>query len=517
MLDRLAVVFERLKKYGLKFKPSKVHLFQREVCHLGYHISEKGISTDPDKVSAITEWGIPDNDKDLHSFLGLASYYRRFVKDFAKIAKPLYGILNVNRSKKKVRTTQQDRRTFKDKWTPACTEAFQILKHKLISAPVLGFPDFELPFILEVDSSLDGIGAVLSQKQEGRKVVLVYASRSLKESEQNMKNYSSMRLELLGLKWAVTEKFKDYLYGSRCIVYTDNNPLSHLTTSKAAPVTDMRWVAQLADYNLDIHCKPGRNNQNADVLSRHPNFKKGVVTHEQLVKVVSSLTQSTFIPSGIKSQVEHVVAANCNSQGATTEVHKSTSLPGLQKEDVRRLQSEDGDISIFLPILDKGEKLPSSKIKSLPIGVKKLYNNRKYMKMEDGVLYRIVHRHGTEIKQLVLPSILKNRVLTSLHDECGHQGVERTFELVRTRCFWPSLFKDVTNYCKQCQRCRLSKEHFPKLKTTMKHLIATQPNELVCMDFTMLEKSDDRIENVLVITDAFTKCPRDYSNQGSDS
>ena len=198
------------------------------MCHLGYHVSEKGISTDPEKISAITEWVIPDNDKDLHSFLGLASYYRRFVKDFAKIAKPLYEVLNVNRSKKRVRTTQQDRRTFKDKWTPACTEAFQILKHKLTSAPVLGFPDFELPFILEVDSSLEGIGAVLSQKQEGRKVVLAYASRSLKEAEQNMKNYSSMRLELLGLKWAVTEKFKDYLYGSRCIVYTDNNPLSHL-------------------------------------------------------------------------------------------------------------------------------------------------------------------------------------------------------------------------------------------------------------------------------------------------
>ena len=93
----------------------------------------------------------------------------------------------------------------KIKWTPACTEAFQILKHKLTSAPVLGFPDFELPFILEVDSNLEGIGAVLSQKQEGRKVVLAYASRSLKEAEQNIKNYSSMRLELLGLKWAVTE------------------------------------------------------------------------------------------------------------------------------------------------------------------------------------------------------------------------------------------------------------------------------------------------------------------------
>ena len=115
------------------------------------------------------------------------------MKDFAKISKPLYEVLNVNRSKKRVRTTQQDRRTFRDKWTPACAEALQILRHKLTSAPVLGFPDFELPFILEVDSSLEGIGAVLSQKQEGRKVVLAYASRSLKEAEQNMKNYSSMR------------------------------------------------------------------------------------------------------------------------------------------------------------------------------------------------------------------------------------------------------------------------------------------------------------------------------------
>ena len=112
---------------------------------------------------------------------------------------------------------------------------------------MLRFPDFETPFILEVDSSLEGIGAVSSQKQDGRTVVLGYASRSLKPAENNMKKYSSMRLELLGLKWAVTEKFKEYLYGSRCIVYTDNKPLSHLTASKAAPVTDMRWIAELAD------------------------------------------------------------------------------------------------------------------------------------------------------------------------------------------------------------------------------------------------------------------------------
>ena len=130
------------------------------------------------------------------------------------------------------------------------------------------------------------------------------------------------------------------------------------------------------------------------------------------------------------------------------------------------------------------------------------------MKLDDGVLYRVVHQNGNEVRQLVLTSILKQKVLTSLHDECGHQGLDRTFELVRSRCFWPNMYEDITTYCKQCRRCRLSKEKFPKLKTTMKHLLATKPNELVCMDFTLLEKSSDGIESILVITDAFTKWTR---------
>ena len=183
-------------------------------------------------------------------------------------------------------------------------------------------------------------------------------------------------------------------------------------------------------YNNSRDQKPGEDLMDYTyvlmdiLLELRDKVPTGLKDMDTLLKLLQQLSTPTFIPSGIKSQVEHVVVANCNSQGSTTEVHKSISLPGLQKEDIRRLQSEDGDISIFLPILDKGEKLPSSKIKTLPIGVKTLYNNRKDMKMEDGVLYRIVHRHGTEIKQLVSPSILKNRVLTSLHDECGQRGGE---------------------------------------------------------------------------------------------
>ena len=117
---------------------------------------------------------------------------------------------------------------FERHWTPDCTAAFEELKAKLTSPPILGYPDFSQPLIVERDASFEGLGAVLSQEQDHGKVVISYASRSLRPPERNMSNYSSMKLELLALKWAVTEKFRDYLLGAEFTVFTDNNPLSYL-------------------------------------------------------------------------------------------------------------------------------------------------------------------------------------------------------------------------------------------------------------------------------------------------
>ena len=169
-----------------------------------------------------------------------------------------------------------------------------------------------------------------------------------------------------------------------------------MTTSKAAPVTDMRWIAQLADYNLDIHYKPGKNNQNADILNKNPNQKrKGVVTHEQLRKVSSCLTESGYLPKGIKSQVKDVVVTTCNSQEVTK---KSTILPTIQNSDLKKLQQEDTVISTFLDIMASNTKLPSYRIKHLTKGVRNLYNSWKHMKLdEDGVLHRVVHQNEMKL------------------------------------------------------------------------------------------------------------------------
>ena len=144
---------------------------------------------------------------------------------------------------------------FGQRWTAECTQSFQKLKACLQAPPVLGYPDFRKPFILETDASFSGLGAVLSQDQSQGRVVIAYASRSLRPTERNMQNYSSMKLELLALKWAVTEKFRDYLIGGTFVVYTDNNPLSYIQTAKLG-ATEMRWVAQLAQFNFQILTSP---------------------------------------------------------------------------------------------------------------------------------------------------------------------------------------------------------------------------------------------------------------------
>ena len=242
-IDRLEVVFKKLRQHGLKLKPAKCEFFKEEVKYLGHIVNERGVSTDPEKVRAVRDWTRPSTPKQLRSFLGLASYYRRFIQSFAKVASPLYEMIR--------KFPNVSRKQFCEKWTSECEKSFLLLKDLLTSAPILGYADYTKPFVLEVDASLKGLGAVLSQYQDGQLRVIAYASRSLRPNERNVQNYSSRRLELLALYWSVTEKFRDYLVYSNFTVYTDNNPLVYLQSSKLSAY-EQRWVSQLALFNFEI-------------------------------------------------------------------------------------------------------------------------------------------------------------------------------------------------------------------------------------------------------------------------
>ena len=268
-LFRHETVLSRLSTLNLKVKPEKCQLFRKKVRYLGHVVTHEGTSPDPEKVRAVSEWPRPVTLRDLRGFLGLSGYYRRFLKGYAEVAAPLQRLLQgqeVRRKGKNVGkgTHYKGDGSIRGKWDSSCETAFAKLKQMLTVAPVLGFPDFSCGFILETDASFNGLGAVLSQKQENALVVLGYASRALKPCERNMQNYSSMKLELLALYWAVTQKYRDLLLGSEFIVFSDNNPLSYLKTTANLGANETRWAAELAQFTFTIKYGSGRSNKNAD-------------------------------------------------------------------------------------------------------------------------------------------------------------------------------------------------------------------------------------------------------------
>lgn len=238
--QRLENVFQKLADHGLKLKPSKCELFKQSISYLGHVISEAGISTDPEKVSAVVEWPRPTNIKELRQFLGFIGYYRRFVENFAKIVAPLNNLLRGHEtkiSKKQKRYGRKNHKPVPWRWTDVEEMAFTIIKEKLTSPPILGFADYSMPFELHTDASSKGLGAVLYQNQGGIKRVIAYASRGLRPSETN---YPAHKLEFLALKWAVCDKLHDYLYGNQFEVITDNNPLTYIFTKAKLDATSQR-------------------------------------------------------------------------------------------------------------------------------------------------------------------------------------------------------------------------------------------------------------------------------------
>ena len=242
---------------------------------LGHILSADGLLPNPEKVAKIKDWPTPKTPKEVHSFIGLASYYRRFIPNFAKWAGPLHALIVPASFKQKIRKGEMKKSDLPEfQWTPACQEGFDQLKKALMEAPVLEYPDYSKPFILEMDASLKGLGVVLSQKGDDNEIcVVTYASRSLQPLEKSMRDYSSAKIELMALKWSVCDKFKDYLLGSKFTVFTDNNPLCYIKSSKLG-AAQIHWLSELTLYNFDIIYCSGKSHLVADALSHHPEVEE---------------------------------------------------------------------------------------------------------------------------------------------------------------------------------------------------------------------------------------------------
>ena len=255
-LVRLRTVLERFMENGLKLKPSKCNFFRTEINYLGHKVSAAGMEPGTEGLKGIAEITPPAMYTQVRKFLGTTGYFHHFIKGYARIAKPLNDLLQGENSKLKSHPVGLP---------PDALVAFQELKMKCLTAPVLAFANFKKPFLLETDASIEGLGAVLSQEQEdGHYHLVAYASHGLKGGELK---YHSSKLEFLALKWAMTEQFREYLQYQPFVVRTDNNPLTYVLMMPNLDTVGHRWVAAMAGYNFKIQYVRGSDNKVADALS----------------------------------------------------------------------------------------------------------------------------------------------------------------------------------------------------------------------------------------------------------
>ncbi len=256
-------MLHQLREYGLKLSPEKCKFFQTSVKYLGHIVFSSGVETDPEKVAVLKTWPVPKNLKELRSFLGFSGYYRRFIQDYAAIVKPLndltsgYPPLRKGRKVKEKKDYHNPKEPFGSRWSASCEQAFEAVIEALTTAPVLGFANPKLPYVLHTDASTVSLGAALYQEQEGKLKVIAYASCGLSRSEAH---YPAHKLEFLALKWAVTERFYDYLYGNQFTVVTDSNPLTYVLTSAKLDSTSYRWLSALSTFYFKLQYRAGKQN-----------------------------------------------------------------------------------------------------------------------------------------------------------------------------------------------------------------------------------------------------------------
>ena len=442
-LSRLRDVLARLKKAGLKLKPSKCHILKKCVHYLGHIVSADGVKVDDDKIKCIVEWPTPVNLEELRRFLGIASYYRKFIKGFAHIAAPLHALTE------KLKPWE---------WTGLCDEAFAQLKTKLSSPPILSFPQFNMQFTVDCDASLEGLGAVLSQEND--RCVVAYASRVLTKQERQ---YCATRREMLALIWAI-QYFKPYLWGRPFKVRTDHSALKWLKIFKDPHGQVARWLEILSEYDFTVEHRPGLKHGNADSLSRLPCWQCGAS----------------------QDQVENLYSLEA-ALAQATESDLALWLPILTPTDQETLQNNDPALAQVM-VWVESNSFPKSFPKDGGYWLQTLWAQQKYLVLRNGVLYRrwedIPGKGLNKCLQFVLPQDLVPTVLEQLHNapSGSHLGVSKTVEKVRRRFYWPGQRRDIERWCAACESCATRKAPPTKPRAAMQADLPSGPFERVAMD-----------------------------------
>ncbi|GJU48083.1 putative reverse transcriptase domain-containing protein [Tanacetum coccineum] len=429
--EHLKLILELLKKEELYAKFSKCEFWIPKVQFLGHVIDSKGIHVDPAKIEAIKDWASPKSPTEIRQFLGLAGYYRRFIEGFSKIAKPMTKL-----TQKKVKFV----------WGDKQEAAFQLLKQKLCSAPILALPEGSEDFIAYCDASKKGLGAVLMQREK----VIAYASRQLKIHE---KNYTTHDLELGAVVFAL-KIWRHYLYGTKCTVFTDHKSLQHILNQKELNMRQRRWLELLSDYDCEIRYHPGKANVVADALSRKE--------RDQPLRVRALvMTIGLDLPKQILN--------------AQTEARKPENL---KNEDVGGMLVENSK---------DPEKFRTEKLEPRADGTL-CFNGRSWLPCY-GDLRTVIMHESHKSKYSI------------------HPGSDKMYQDMKKLYWWPNMKANIATYVSKCLTCaKVKAEHQRPSGLLVQPKIPEWKWDNITMDFvTKLPKTSQGYDTIWVIVDRLTK------------
>ena len=433
MVRNLGQAFDRLRNANLKLHPSKCNFGVKEVVFLGHRFDSNGYGVNEDKIKIVKNYPVPKNPKQIKQFLGLASYYRRFVKSFSTIAEPLRNLL---------------RKDVPFVWSDDCQTAFDKLKTALTTAPTLALPDFTLPFVLTTDACTTGIGWTLSNKHlDGSDRVCSFGGRSLRPNERN---WCVSELEGLSMIEGIRANHV-YLAHKPFEIVTDHRALIFIKSMKLPSSPRLtRMSLFLQGYNFNIIYKPGPQNMVADALSRIPYGEAEVIEPDDS-EVIANVNLSDRVL--IEFDIDRV---NGITEMNNVAVMDDVELPTL--DDIRESVTHCPDFGPMYKYLEQGV-LPSDD----EVARKLVLKSQEYV-LREGVLYHLytprtkrLDRAMSTISQVCIGQCLHEKIIRSVHLSCSHLGFNRLYDTIKSRFYWDKMYTEIHDFvttCFECQRCK---------------------------------------------------------------